>query len=174
MPFYILSNKKIFGHKFDYLMRDSGRRLEPTLLPTKKSQSRDSQNKGPTHTWAIELMSKELIKLKPTDSIKDALEQMDQKRIHHLPIVDGENIIGIVSDRDLLKIRDQSSLLKSQLDLQWFMSKITILCHEETPIDHIAKVFCNEHINGILVIGSDHKLTGIITHHDLLKWIYDK
>lgn len=172
MSFYILSNSKIYGHKFDYLILKSGRRLEPTLLPTRSLVPSD-RTESVTNTFAIEVMTQSPLTLSPSDSAQRALKLMDEMGIHHLPIVAEGNIIGIVSDRDLLKLKDKSSLLKSQLGLEWFMSKIVILCDEETPIDHIAKVFCRENINGILVINENQELTGIITHHDLLKWIYN-
>lgn len=169
MPFYILSHSKIFEHQFSYLSHASGRRLEPTLVPG----TNPTREKSAPHTWAIEVMSKSLISLSAKDSAQKALDLMEKHQIHHLPITEGDAILGIVSDRDLLKIKDRSELLKTQLELDWFMSKIIVLCHEETPIDHIARVFCQEQINGILVINSNKKLTGVITHHDLLKWIYD-
>ncbi len=172
VAFYLISKAKLFEHHFDYLKPNTGRRLEPTLLPL-HSVVPDKRSESVTNTYAIEVMTKDPLALSPSSSAAQALALMQEHDIHHLPIVAEGDILGIVSDRDLLKLKDKSSLLKGQLSLEWFMSKIIILCDEETPIDHIAKVFCHEKINGILVLNEKRELSGIITHHDLLKWIYN-
>ncbi|KHF29210.1 Inosine-5'-monophosphate dehydrogenase [Anoxybacillus sp. BCO1] len=49
-----------------------------------------------------QMMKTDVIALKPSNTIADALSIVKQKNIRHLPIVDDEyHVIGIVTDRDL-------------------------------------------------------------------------
>lgn len=50
-----------------------------------------------------EVMSKDLIVIKPDDELEYVMTIMTNKRIRHLPVVDQEKIIGLVSIRDAVK-----------------------------------------------------------------------
>ena len=51
-----------------------------------------------------QIMSKELITLTPTQSLYDAERLFKKHNIRHIPVVEGDKIIGIVSYSDLLRI----------------------------------------------------------------------
>lgn len=172
MSFYILSNHHIFEHHFDYLQTKSGRRLEPTLSPRNSNHVADPIN-SVTRTRVIDVMSKKVISLRPQDSISEAFRILEKHQIHHLALVKDRAIYGILSDRDLFRVAGTSQLLQQELKLSDVSSRIVILCHEDTPLDHVAQVFYREKINGILVINQDKDLVGVVTHHDLLRWIFD-
>jgi acetoin utilization protein AcuB len=48
------------------------------------------------------LMSDKLITVEPEDTIKKVEQLFKENRIHHLPVVEGEKLIGIVSKSDYL------------------------------------------------------------------------
>ncbi len=52
-----------------------------------------------------EVMTKEVVIGTPEDDAEYAVMVMKQKRIRHLPIVDNEKVVGLVSMRDLLDIQ---------------------------------------------------------------------
>ncbi len=52
-----------------------------------------------------ELMTSDLIKCAPGDTVLEAMAMMTDRRIRHLPIYDGENFVGFVSIGDLVKCR---------------------------------------------------------------------
>jgi CBS domain-containing protein len=52
-----------------------------------------------------ELMTKAVIVCTPEDSIAEVMNVMTQRRIRHLPVKDGEQLIGIISIGDVLKNR---------------------------------------------------------------------
>jgi CBS domain-containing protein len=58
-------------------------------------------------TQISEIMSSPLITISIANSLKDAIEIMQQKNIRRLPVMDGENIdnkmVGIVTDKDILR-----------------------------------------------------------------------
>ena len=52
-----------------------------------------------------ELMTSDLIKCAPGDTVLEAMATMTDRRIRHLPIYDGDNFVGFVSIGDLVKCR---------------------------------------------------------------------
>ena len=68
------------------------------------------------------VMTTDIIIIGPSHSIDDALAIMRDKKIRHLPVVDGDQLIGLVSMRDLMaqKLEDASStveFLKGQVHM---------------------------------------------------------
>jgi CBS domain-containing protein len=51
------------------------------------------------------LMSKDIIKCAPDDSVVQVMAKMTERRVRHLPVYDGEDLVGIVSIGDAVKSR---------------------------------------------------------------------
>lgn len=52
-----------------------------------------------------ELMTKDLVRCSPDDDVTDAMGIMTSRRIRHLPVFDGDVLVGIISIGDLVKHR---------------------------------------------------------------------
>ena len=52
-----------------------------------------------------ELMTKNVIRCSPNDSVNEAMAMMTDRRIRHLPVFDGEELVGFISIGDLVKYR---------------------------------------------------------------------
>ena len=48
-------------------------------------------------------MTRNVITASPDTSIEDGLERMTDRRIRHLPVMEGDKLVGIVSIGDLVK-----------------------------------------------------------------------
>ena len=64
-----------------------------------------ARNIAPAKIKVQEIMSKDVIIGIPEDSLDYAINVMKQKRIRHLPIVDKQKVIGMISMRDLLGVQ---------------------------------------------------------------------
>ena len=63
----------------------------------------------PLFTEIFEVMSSPLITINPEETIWEASEMMKEKRIHKLPVKENEQIIGIVTTTDIVKISSVGS-----------------------------------------------------------------
>ena len=65
-------------------------------------------------TKVEEIMTKKVLTLSAEDKLEKGLEIMTQKRIRHMPVMDGKEIVGMVSQGDLVKemISYQKELIK--------------------------------------------------------------
>ncbi|MGI9533673.1 MAG: CBS domain-containing protein [Thermodesulfobacteriota bacterium] len=60
------------------------------------------QGKSSLNTAIKELMVTDLLYVKPTDSIDQCMAVMTEKQIRHLPVMQGDELIGLVSMRDVV------------------------------------------------------------------------
>jgi CBS domain-containing protein len=58
----------------------------------------------PDRTKVSEVMTRELLVASPDESYEDALRKMRQAGCRHLPLVEGDRLIGMISQRDLLQV----------------------------------------------------------------------
>lgn len=65
-------------------------------------------------TNVSEVMSANIISGKPTNTVEEAMSKMSEKRIRHLPVMEGDALIGVLSIGDLVKetIAYQQGLIK--------------------------------------------------------------
>ena len=54
-------------------------------------------------TLVKEIMTKKVRALSANDTFEKGLEVMTKKRIRHMPIIDGKDLVGVVSQGDLVK-----------------------------------------------------------------------
>lgn len=119
--------------------------------------------------FAYEIMTSPVSTISPEMPIPIAMSEMNKLHTHHLLILDGNSIIGLVSDRDLLRSLDEKG--KSSQLVKSVMSEKVLLCKRETEIRLIAQIMLEECISCMPVVDDDHVLQGIITRTDLLECI---
>ncbi len=108
-------------------------------------------------------MSRQLLTIPETATVTEAYQVMINEWIRHLPVTsaDGEHIVGIVSDRDLLGAEDDSWSVKK------VMSPHVRSCDVSTPIRKIVHSMIDNKISSYLITKKD-EVHGIVTTEDML------
>ena len=72
------------------------------------------KGKSSKTTMISEVMSSDVISIKPTNTVEEAMSKMSEKRIRHLPVMDGDKVLGMLSIGDVVKetIAYQQRLIK--------------------------------------------------------------
>ena len=118
------------------------------------------------------------ISIRPDESVPKALGLMFEHGIHHLPVVEDEQLVGILSDRDIRKIWRKNSqgelTLTGDADLQELvsnrMSHPPICIQEGTSINEGIKQMVQHQIGSLPVVDPYYKLIGIFTEADALRY----
>jgi CBS domain-containing protein len=55
-----------------------------------------------SNTTVRDIMTAEVVSVAPDRSVQDCRKIMGDKRIRHLPVMDGERVVGVLSSRDVL------------------------------------------------------------------------
>ncbi len=59
--------------------------------------------KSTKKTFVYEIMEENVVTVKPSDNLEYCMELMDTKRVRHLPVIENNLIIGIISISDVVK-----------------------------------------------------------------------
>ncbi len=122
-------------------------------------------------------MSQDLITCSPDEILGDALESMTNHRIRHLPVVDGDLLVGILSSRDATRTALAPSPRAGFEPLQEtkvadVMTKGRLIhVDPETHVREAAELICREKISALPVLIQGERLVGIVTSEDLL-WAF--
>lgn len=121
---------------------------------------------------AAEIMSFPVITITRDVHVNDAWFRFANEKVHHMPVVNDEGeIIGIISDRDLLKkliIKNEKIDTIDDVTVGDIMSKDVIATTPLTDIRRIAKAMLDHHINAMPVVNDEGSIQGIITGSDIL------
>jgi acetoin utilization protein AcuB len=123
-------------------------------------------------------MSKNPITITEDIPINQALKLMRDEKVRRLPVLNKKGeLVGVVSERDLLYASPSPATSLSIHELHYLISKITvkeimtrdvITVSEYTPLEEAARIMADHKIGGLPVV-RDGKLVGIITESDLFK-----
>ena len=120
------------------------------------------------------IMSTDLITLRPESTVADARGLMQSNRIHHLPVIEGEdNLVGLVTLTNVLAatdsfLRDPDNRIHAT-DLQVKDIMVTdIATIDEHASLRQAAMFIEKHQIGCLPIVTNGRLRGIITDTDFV------
>ncbi|HOX84899.1 MAG TPA: IMP dehydrogenase [bacterium] len=103
------------------------------------------------------------ITLSPDRKISEALSLMSRYHISGIPIVDGQKLVGILTNRDLRFEVDPNKRV-SQLMTKENLITVPI----GTSLDEAEKILQKHRIEKLLVVDKDQRLRGLITVKDIL------
>jgi len=122
--------------------------------------------------FAYEIMSSPVHTLHQELKITDAWAFFMTQEVHHMPVLsDSDEMIGMVSDSDLLKrliIIDNTIENVTDTKVKDVMTREVISAGRVTDIRRIAKAMFDNHIGTMPILDENVLLAGIITRSDIL------
>ncbi len=103
------------------------------------------------------------ITIGPGATVREAIALMRQKGISGIPVVEGEKLVGIVTNRD---IRFETQLDKPVGDI---MTSKLVTAREGVSPDESRALLHQHRIEKLLVVDAQHRLRGLITVKDINK-----
>jgi CBS domain-containing protein len=122
------------------------------------------------------LKVKELIRLKgsplwtvnPRQTARAAIHLMTEKKVGALPVLDGETLIGIVTERDVVRIVARESAAYLDMPVETFMTTNVITASAETTLEDCMQIMTDNHFRHIPILEGD-ELVGIVSIRDLVE-----
>lgn len=125
-------------------------------------------------------MSTSVISIHHGEPVSQARKIMIESGVHHLPVVSGDELKGIISWSDLLRIsfgdafgadeRAVDVTLDHTFTLEQVMSTDVITVTPQTTVHEAAEILCKGDFHCLPVV-DDGKLVGMVTSSDLLKYL---
>jgi acetoin utilization protein AcuB len=107
----------------------------------------------------------------PTDSLHRARQVMHATGIRHLPVLESEKVVGIVTDRDIQLIESCGRAVDT-LPVSEAMTPEPFVVRPDAPLTSVARVMA-ERKYGSAVVVEDGRLVGIFSVVDALHALAD-
>ena len=133
------------------------------------------------------LMTTDVITIRPNDLMMVAKEIFEANTFHHIPVVDEEEqLVGILSRHDYNKMLTTFSVFKnSKADVanrkfmmsmlvKDVMTKQVAKLRPENPISVALGIFKENLFHALPIIDDENRVAGILTTFDLLTYAYDE
>jgi CBS domain-containing protein len=132
---------------------------------------------------AGEMMTANPATVSPQASLAEAWDLMRELDVRHLPVVDGEAVVGMLSDRDLcspdigrLLTEKGADGLRRRLSrpVIQFMSSDVVAVEPETEMGELITLFLDQKVGAIPVIVPDtRRIVGIVSYIDVLRAVQE-
>ncbi len=124
------------------------------------------EGESSSHT-AGDFCSKDIVKLKPTNTLHDAIKKMHQLSISQIPVVSGSDVVGVVSEDGIVKhLADLGEAELKKAKLADTMDPIPPIVDFDTPANVLVPLI---RYSKCILVTEKSKIVGIITASDTLK-----
>jgi CBS domain-containing protein len=119
-------------------------------------------------TTVADVMTRDVRTMGPGDSVVDAARCMDELNVGVIPVVDGEKLVGMVTDRDIVVrgVAAQQGELGS-MKLVDVMSGHVRCAREDDDVDRVLSEMAEAQIRRLPVVDGNQKLVGIVSLGDI-------
>jgi CBS domain-containing protein len=122
-----------------------------------------------------DIMTRDVEVIHPDDTLQTAARKMRDRDIGFLPVYDGNELIGVLSDRDLI-IRAIAEGMDPKVILgRDLVTSPAIYCFEDQSIGEVARLMHDNQIRRLVVLErGNKKLVGVVSLGDLAINVDDK
>jgi CBS domain-containing protein len=113
-----------------------------------------------------DVMTLDIRSVTPASTILDAAKAMQEMDVGVLPVCDGPNVLGIVTDRDIV-VRGIALGLTPEAPVEEVMTADVVTCAPEDDIEEVAEAMQDAQVRRIPVLDEASALVGMVTLGDL-------
>lgn len=117
------------------------------------------------------IMTDNPITVSPLDKLSKVKDILANARFHHVPVIKDKILVGIISSYDIFHI-DAANFEKVLVEDVMVKKIVTLEPHEK--IGAAAQVFLRHLFHGLPIVNDKKELVGIVTTHDVLRYMFDK
>ena len=132
------------------------------------------------------IMTTDLITADPDETLDSIRHKIIANHIQHIPVVDGQKILGIISKGDIHRMEHHFTLFRSEKALESnrqifstilaseIMTKTLVKLKDTDSATIAVDTFRENLLHALPVVNSKDQLVGMITPLDLLKYAFDE
>lgn len=113
---------------------------------------------------AADIMSSPVETIESDQTVAQALAFMNLHWLHHLPVLDEGCLVGLASDRDLIRVQDKATQTVAEV-----MAQRLLTARVDTSLWSVAATMTSSRVNCVVVVDDDIQLLGILSSLDLLR-----
>jgi CBS domain-containing protein len=114
--------------------------------------------------------SREIYSVSPGATVFEAVRLMDEKNVGALLVMEGEKLVGIISERDYTRKIMLRGKRSRETGVAEIMSTTLTVTHAREPVATCLRLMTDKHIRHLPVLDGD-KVVGVISIGDLVKHV---
>jgi CBS domain-containing protein len=115
-----------------------------------------------------DVMTNQVRTISTEATVQEAARKMDDENVGALPICDGGQLVGIVTDRDIVVRSISAGRDPSTTPIRDVMTAPVIYGLDEQSVEEAAEIMKRHTIRRLPVLDHAHRLVGMITADDLI------
>ena len=121
-------------------------------------------------TYVAEVMTKDVTACSPDTAIKDVINILSRNRRSSLVIIEDDEHVGIITERDLVAIMEDmlNDVVCDHLSIDHFMTSPTLTIRSHITLREAVKISINNNIRHLPVVNEKNKLIGLLTQPNML------
>ena len=136
------------------------------------------KNEAITH-----IMSNNVDSIQEGQNLSEVRRLMTEKAIHHIPIVNGKKLAGIISFTDMMKLslitngateHTIDSIIDQQFSIKDVMTENPKVLKDSDSIRNAAELLVEGNFHSLPVVSNEGDLVGIVTSTDLIRYLNDQ
>jgi CBS domain-containing protein len=120
----------------------------------------------------LKLKGRDIWSLPPDATVYEAIDQMAQKSVGALLVMEGERLVGIVSERDYARKVILKGKASQETEVREIMSRPVICVRPEFTIEETMALMTEKRVRHLPVVVED-KVMGVISIGDVVRGIID-
>jgi CBS domain-containing protein len=112
----------------------------------------------------------EIFSVAPNATVFEAVGMMDEKNVGALPVMDGEKLVGMISERDYTRKVMLRGKRSRDTKVSEIMSTNLTVTHPQEGVEKCLHLMTDKRIRHLPVLEGE-KVVGIISIGDLVKWV---
>lgn len=129
------------------------------------------------------IMSSNVLAVQVGQKISDVRRILAEHKIHHVPVIDGKRLVGVMSTTDLIRLsfgtygadeRSLDAILDHQFKLADVMQSSPITIDSKDTVRTAAQCLQKGTFHSLPVVNKDHELVGIVTTTDLIRYLLEQ
>jgi CBS domain-containing protein len=114
-----------------------------------------------------DVMSREIEVVHPEAMLAEAAAKMQQLNVGILPVVDGDTLLGVLTDRDITLRATAAGQDPRQTTVQQAMTQDLVYCFEDQDVGEAARLMQDQQIRRLVVLNREKQLVGIVSLGDV-------
>ncbi len=126
-----------------------------------------------TDVLVEELMSPLPHVIHPDATVAEAEARMRDAAIHHLPVLEGETLVGLLTARDLAVAANVAVESPASMKVRDVLTSRPVTVATGTKLSDVVATMLDERV-GVVVVVDGPRVVGIVTHHDVFRHLGER
>jgi CBS domain-containing protein len=114
-----------------------------------------------------EVMTPRVEWLEAGASLQEAARRMKERNIGFLPVFQGDQMVGVLTDRDIVVRAIAQGKDPATTTVAEIMSPRVVWCFDDEDIDHVERLLKSRQIHRLPVLDRQRRLVGVVSLSDL-------